>query len=123
MTLCLSKVKPKFEAPALSFFYLDVCGGLDCVCVFFLSQGGYRDVMKLADNFSAFNQRLKYAHYRPSVSVKSDARSWWNYAFRVVSEQIKIARYRIRNIHFCRLATAVFLYNLHSFWKPFPCGS
>ncbi|CAF2233174.1 unnamed protein product [Brassica napus] len=60
-----------------------------------LSKGGYRDVMKLADNFSAFNQRLKYAHYRPSVSVKSDARSWWNYAFRVVSEQIKIASGRM----------------------------
>lgn len=56
-------------------------------------QGGYRDVMKLADNFAAFNQRLKYAHYRPSVSVKIDARSWWKYAFRVVSEQVKIARY------------------------------
>lgn len=123
MTLCLSKVKPKFEAPALSvFIWMSAEVLIVCVC-FFLSQGGYRDVMKLADNFSAFNQRLKYAHYRPSVSVKSDARSWWNYAFRVVSEQIKIARYRIRNIRFCRLATAVFLYNLHSFWKPFPCGS
>ncbi|CAH8391411.1 unnamed protein product [Eruca vesicaria subsp. sativa] len=60
-----------------------------------LSKGGYRDVMKLADNFAAFNQRLKYAHYRPSVSVKSDPKSWWNYAFRVVSEQIKIASGRM----------------------------
>uniref|UniRef100_A0A1J3IIE4 Putative vacuolar protein sorting-associated protein 13A n=1 Tax=Noccaea caerulescens TaxID=107243 RepID=A0A1J3IIE4_NOCCA len=60
-----------------------------------LSKGGYRDVMKLADNFAAFNQRLKYAHYRPSVSVKIDARSWWKYAFRVVSEQVKIASGRM----------------------------
>ncbi|VVA93348.1 unnamed protein product [Arabis nemorensis] len=60
-----------------------------------LSKGGYRDVMKLADNFAAFNQRLKYAHYRPSVPVKTDARSWWKYAYRVVSEQIKIASGRM----------------------------
>ncbi|KAL1194607.1 hypothetical protein V5N11_031431 [Cardamine amara subsp. amara] len=60
-----------------------------------LSKGGYRDVMKLADNFAAFNQRLKYAHYRPSVPVKIDAKSWWKYAYRVVSEQIKIASGRM----------------------------
>ncbi|GKU95670.1 hypothetical protein SLEP1_g9001 [Rubroshorea leprosula] len=56
-----------------------------------LSKNGYRDVLKLADNFAAFNQRLKYAHYRPSVSVKSDPRSWWKYAYRVVSDQMKKA--------------------------------
>ncbi|CAN8324888.1 unnamed protein product [Cochlearia groenlandica] len=60
-----------------------------------LSKGGYRDVMKLADNFAAFNQRLKYAHYRPSVSVKNDARSWWKYAYKAVSDQIKIASGRM----------------------------
>ncbi|EOA17894.1 hypothetical protein CARUB_v10006303mg [Capsella rubella] len=60
-----------------------------------LSKGGYRDVMKLADNFAAFNQRLKYAHYRPSVPVKINAKSWWKYAYRVVSEQIKIASGRM----------------------------
>lgn len=56
------------------------------------SQNGYRDILKLADNFAAFNQRLKYAHYRPPVSVKSDPRSWWKYAFKAVSDQMKKAR-------------------------------
>lgn len=56
-------------------------------------QDGYRDMLKLADNFAAFNQRLKYAHYRPTVSVKSDPRSWWKYACNVVTDQIKKARY------------------------------
>lgn len=60
-----------------------------------LLQKGYRDLLKLADNFAAFNQRLKYAHYRPLVSVKSDPRSWWRYACKVISEQMKKARYRI----------------------------
>lgn len=53
---------------------------------------GYRDIMKLADNFAAFNQRLKYAHFRPLVPVKADSRSWWKYAFRAVSDQMKKAR-------------------------------
>ncbi|KAM5573225.1 hypothetical protein ABKV19_012985 [Rosa sericea] len=56
-----------------------------------LPKDGYRDVLKLADNFAAFNQRLKYAHYRPHVSVKSDPRSWWKFAYRVVSDQMKKA--------------------------------
>ncbi|KAH9720888.1 PH domain-containing protein [Citrus sinensis] len=56
-----------------------------------LSKNGYRDILKLADNFAAFNQRLKYAHYRPPVSVKSDPRSWWKYAFKAVSDQMKKA--------------------------------
>ncbi|WCJ20748.1 hypothetical protein M5689_002962 [Euphorbia peplus] len=56
-----------------------------------LSKNGYRDVLKLADNFSAFNQRLKYAHHRPLVSVKSNPRSWWRYAYRAVSDQMKAA--------------------------------
>ncbi|PWA96948.1 pleckstrin (PH) domain superfamily protein [Artemisia annua] len=56
-----------------------------------LAKSGYRDVLKLADNFSAFNQRLKYAHFRPLVPVKSDPRSWWKYAYRAVSDQIKKA--------------------------------
>ncbi|GJY71995.1 putative RNA-directed DNA polymerase [Tanacetum coccineum] len=56
-----------------------------------LQPSGYRDVLKLADNFSAFNERLKYAHLRPLVPVKSDPRSWWKYACRVVSDQIKKA--------------------------------
>ncbi|KAM6557396.1 hypothetical protein CsatB_004415 [Cannabis sativa] len=54
-----------------------------------LSKDGYKDMLKLADNFSAFNQRLKYAHFRPHVSVKSDPRSWWKYAYRAVSDQVK----------------------------------
>ncbi|KAJ7944655.1 pleckstrin-likey (PH) domain-containing protein [Quillaja saponaria] len=56
-----------------------------------LSKDGYRDMMKLADNFDAFNKRLKYAHYRPLVSLKSDPRSWWKYSYRAVSEQMKKA--------------------------------
>ncbi|PIN17888.1 hypothetical protein CDL12_09445 [Handroanthus impetiginosus] len=56
-----------------------------------LSKNGYRDLLKLADNFTAFNQRLKYAHYRPRVSVKTDPRSWWKYACRAVSDQMKTA--------------------------------
>ncbi|KAI3453469.1 hypothetical protein Pfo_010132 [Paulownia fortunei] len=56
-----------------------------------LSKNGYRDMLKLADNFTAFNQRLKYAHYRPRASVKTDPRSWWKYACRAVSDQMKKA--------------------------------
>ena len=56
-------------------------------------QDGYRDMLKLADNFSAFNQRLKYAHFRPHVSVKSNPQSWWKYAYRAVSDQLKKGRY------------------------------
>lgn len=60
-----------------------------------LSKNGYRDILKLADNFAAFNQRLKYAHHRPLVSVKSDPRSWWQYAYGAVSDQIKKASGRL----------------------------
>ncbi|XP_050890153.1 uncharacterized protein LOC127095518 [Lathyrus oleraceus] len=56
-----------------------------------LSKDGYRDMMKLADNFATFNQRLKYAHFRPLVPVKADSRSWWKYAYRAVSDQMKKA--------------------------------
>ncbi|XWS38677.1 hypothetical protein CRYUN_Cryun19dG0151500 [Craigia yunnanensis] len=56
-----------------------------------LSKDGYRDILKLADNFTAFNQRLKYAHYRPPVPLKSDPRSWWKYAYKAVSDQMKKA--------------------------------
>ncbi|XP_024994007.1 uncharacterized protein LOC112527539 isoform X2 [Cynara cardunculus var. scolymus] len=60
-----------------------------------LSKSGYRDLLKLADNFSAFNQKLKYAHFRPLVPVKSDPRSWWKYAYRAVSDQMKKASGRM----------------------------
>lgn len=56
-----------------------------------LSKNGYRDLLKLAENFAAFNQRLNYAHLRPHVPVKSDPRSWWKYAYQVLSVQIKKA--------------------------------
>lgn len=79
--------------------------------------------MKLADNFAAFNQRLKYAHYRPSVPVKIDAKSWWQYAYRVVSEQIKIARYLNVNLYLCFFIDAGFLRNLHQLWKHLLCSS
>lgn len=57
------------------------------------NQDGYRDILKMADNFSSFNQRLRYAHYRPSLPVKSDPRSWWKYAYKVVTHEMKKARY------------------------------
>ncbi|CAN4127752.1 unnamed protein product [Withania somnifera] len=56
-----------------------------------LSKNGYRDLLKLAENFAAFNKRLNYAHLRPHVSVKSDPRSWWKYAYQALSVQIKKA--------------------------------
>ncbi|KAE9596742.1 putative vacuolar protein sorting-associated protein [Lupinus albus] len=56
-----------------------------------LSKDGYRDITKLAENFAAFNQRLKYAHYRPLVPVKANPKSWWRYAYRAVSDQMKKA--------------------------------
>ncbi|KAK8950501.1 hypothetical protein KSP40_PGU008211 [Platanthera guangdongensis] len=56
-----------------------------------LSKDGYRDILKLGDNFAAFNQRLKYAHYRPQVSVKSDPKAWWRYAYKVVTDESKKA--------------------------------
>lgn len=46
----------------------------------------------MAENFASFNQRLRYAHYRPSVSVKSDPISWWKYAYKVVTDETKKAR-------------------------------
>ncbi|KAJ3689943.1 hypothetical protein LUZ61_019107 [Rhynchospora tenuis] len=60
-----------------------------------LSKDGYRDIIMMADNFSAFNQRLKNAHYRPSLPVKSDPKSWWKYAYRVVTEETKKASGRL----------------------------
>ncbi|KAJ4777649.1 Pleckstrin (PH) domain-containing protein isoform 2 [Rhynchospora pubera] len=60
-----------------------------------LSKDGYRDIIMMADNFSSFNQRLKYAHYRPSLPVKSDPKSWWKYAYRVVTEETKKASGRL----------------------------
>ncbi|XP_058190168.1 uncharacterized protein LOC131307586 isoform X5 [Rhododendron vialii] len=56
-----------------------------------LSKNGYRDLLKLADNFAAFNRRLKHAHFRPFVSVKSNPRAWWKYAYKAVSEELKKA--------------------------------
>jgi vacuolar protein sorting-associated protein 13A/C len=56
-----------------------------------LSKDGYRDILKMADNFSSFNQRLRYAHYRPSLPVKSDPKSWWKYAYKVVTHETKKA--------------------------------
>lgn len=61
--------------------------------LWYVLQNGYRDLLKLAENFAAFNQRLNYAHLRPHVPVKSDPRSWWKYAYQVLSVQIKKARY------------------------------
>ncbi|KAL6008541.1 hypothetical protein ACLOJK_034054 [Asimina triloba] len=56
-----------------------------------LSKDGYRDILKCVDNFSAFNRRLKYAHHRPLVSVKSNPRLWWKYAYKAVSDEMKKA--------------------------------
>lgn len=57
------------------------------------NQDGYRDMLKMADNFSTFNQRLRYAHLRPTLPVKSDPRAWWKYAYKVVTQEMKKARY------------------------------
>ncbi|GKD04830.1 pleckstrin domain superfamily protein, partial [Tanacetum coccineum] len=64
---------------------------------------------KLADNFSAFNQRLKYAHLWPLVPVKSDPRSWWKYACRVVSDQIKKASSYCKMSHLNKLSASFLL--------------
>jgi hypothetical protein len=58
-------------------------------------QDGYRDILKMADNFSSFNQRLRYAHLRPSLPVKSDPHAWWKYAYKVVTQEMNKARYAI----------------------------
>ncbi|XP_031502249.1 uncharacterized protein LOC116265643 [Nymphaea colorata] len=60
-----------------------------------LSKDEYRDILKMADNFSAFNKRLKYAHYRPDVGIKTNPRVWWKYAFRVTIDQCKKASGRL----------------------------
>ncbi|KAI4338425.1 hypothetical protein MLD38_023489 [Melastoma candidum] len=56
-----------------------------------LSKDGYRDILKLVENFAAFNQRLKYAHLRPLLPVKNNPTLWWKYAYRAVSDQTKKA--------------------------------
>lgn len=85
------------------------------VLLFLYMQDGYRDILKLADNFSAFNQRLKYAHYRPPVSVKSDPRSWWKYAFKAVSDQMKKARYPNKLTLLLAILTLIHCFILHIF--------
>lgn len=55
----------------------------------------------MADNFSSFNQRLRYAHYRPSLPVKSDPKSWWKYAYKVLTHEMKKARYMGSTQHLC----------------------
>lgn len=61
------------------------------------NQDGYRDILKMADNFSSFNQRLRYAHLRPSLPVKSDPRAWWKYAYKVVTQEMKKSRYSVHS--------------------------
>eukprot|EP01018_Ginkgo_biloba_P007485 Gb_23775 [translate_table: standard] len=56
-----------------------------------LSQAEYRDILKLVENITAFNHRLKYAHYRPCVEIHTDAKAWWQYACKVLVEQQKKA--------------------------------
>lgn len=90
VTLCLSKVY--FDFLTFNAEREDFQMVLITFNISIYSQNGYCDILKLADNFAAFNQRLKYAHYRPPVSVKSDPRSWWKYAFKAVSDQMKKAR-------------------------------
>jgi hypothetical protein len=51
----------------------------------------------MADNFSSFNQRLRYAHLRPSLPVKSDPRAWWKYAYKVVTQEMKKSRYSVHS--------------------------
>lgn len=93
-------------------------------------------MLKLADNFAAFNQRLKYAHYRPLVPLKSDPRAWWKYAYRAVSDQLKKGGYfnfsilsfflsffvyiflqttliHVKNVSIERITTSMFFITLH----------
>lgn len=96
VTLCLSKVGtsslfsvPSTQCPVQNF----ILTFISLLRILYTNlQNGYRDLLKLADNFTAFNQRLKYAHYRPNVSVKTDPKSWWKYACRAVSDMKKKAR-------------------------------
>ncbi|KAK4746515.1 hypothetical protein SAY87_012827 [Trapa incisa] len=60
-----------------------------------ISKDGYRDVLKFADNFAVYNQRLKYVHYRPHASIKLSPGSWWKYAFRAISDQINMGSGRL----------------------------
>ncbi|XP_047340944.1 uncharacterized protein LOC124944671 [Impatiens glandulifera] len=71
---------------------------------FCLSKSGYRDLLRLADNFAAFNQRFKYAHFRPLVRVKEDPQSWWRYAYRVVSDELKKASGKLSWEHVLKYA-------------------
>lgn len=65
----------------------------------------------MADNFSSFNQRLRYAHYRPSLPVKSDPKSWWKYAYKVVTHEMKKARY-MGSTTFCVYGLCVVVYHV-----------
>ncbi|KAL2636221.1 hypothetical protein R1flu_007700 [Riccia fluitans] len=56
-----------------------------------LSEVQYRDALKMMENFSTFNKRLKYAHYRPSEPVKKNRKAWWVYAYKAILEQQKQA--------------------------------
>jgi vacuolar protein sorting-associated protein 13A/C len=55
-------------------------------------QRQYRDVLKLTENISTFSKRVQYAHYRPNVGVKEDARAWWQYSITAIMELQKKAR-------------------------------
>ncbi|OVA12725.1 Pleckstrin homology domain [Macleaya cordata] len=61
-----------------------------------LSKNGYRDILKLVENFAAFDRHLRYAHYRPLVPVKSNPSSWWKYAYKAVSDQMKKASGKLK---------------------------
>lgn len=56
-------------------------------------QDGYENILKLADNFATFSQRLKFAHFRPVTLVKSNPKAWWQYAYKAISDQTKNERY------------------------------
>ncbi|KAI5072395.1 hypothetical protein GOP47_0012501 [Adiantum capillus-veneris] len=53
------------------------------------SQAQYRDVLKLGENFSTLNKRIKYSQYRPSSTVKENPQAWWKYAYTVIAEQLR----------------------------------
>ena len=56
-------------------------------------QAQYRDMLKLAENFSSYRKRLQYAGYRPASKIKEDPKLWWKYAYRVTVEQVTKARF------------------------------
>ncbi|CAA6669754.1 unnamed protein product [Spirodela intermedia] len=44
-------------------------------------------IINLEDVTLCLSERLKYAHYRPHAPISVDPRSWWKYAYTVVTDE------------------------------------